>query len=223
MSLATSAHTKQPAVEPRLESAAGHEPTTPSRFASAAPGMASTSTSGHSSPCNGSAEEPPDPSQPSSGITALAQAVSSGTVATLPQPSSAPSPSSSSSSNATGPARTILPDAGGVSSIRRAASSAAAQIPLPRELLLLSRARSALPPHADRSAHALWQERLEHHLRSRGAPRCPVRPAHARAQSGPLHGSPRMVGDVSEPSALPNLAQSPQKAFTKGPQVLATA
>ena len=119
--------------------------------------------------------------------------------------------------------RTVPPGGVDISSIRRAASSAAAQIPLPRELLLLSRARSALPPHADRSAQVLWQERLEHHLRSRGALGCPERPARARAQSGPLHGTPQIFGDLSRPSAQPSLAQPPQQAFTKGPQVLANA
>ena len=103
------------------------------------------------------------------------------------------------------------------------ASSAAVQIPLPRELLLLSRARSALPSHADGSAHTLWQERLEHHLRSRGAPGCPERPARARAQSGPLHGTLQMVGDRSGPSELIDMTQPSQKAYTKGPHVLATA
>lgn len=69
----------------------------------------------------------------------------------------------------------------------------------------------------------LWRGRLEHHLRSRGALGCPDHPAHARAQSGPLPGTPQTLGDHSRPSALPKLAQPPQEALTKGPQVLATA
>ncbi len=69
----------------------------------------------------------------------------------------------------------------------------------------------------------LWQERLEHHLRNRGALGCPERPARARAQSGPLQGTPQILNDLSGPSALPKLAQPPPKAFVKGPQVLATA
>ena len=113
--------------------------------------------------------------------------------------------------------------AAGISSMRRAASSAAGQIPLPRELLLLSRARSALPAHADGSAHALWQERLEHHLRSRGAPGCPERPARARAQSGPLQSNLQIDGDRSRPSVLTDWAQPSQKAYIEGPHVLATA
>ena len=108
-----------------------------------------------------------------------------------------------------------------VTSIRRAVSSAAGQIPLPRELLQLGRARSALPPRTDRAAVALsgdWQQRLERHLRSRAWPGLQRAAAAQPAQPACLPGSLQLLPDLDGPPA-----QTPERAFPKGPQVLATA
>lgn len=196
-----------------LDAAVGHEPRTPSRFALPSPGMASTSTSGHSSPCGGafeSIEAAPDAASSSAAV----QRMQSGAVAERRRPATAPSPGGGSVTKAA--AAALATDIG---RLRRAALSTASQIPLPGDLLQLGRARSALPPRADSNTPGLWQQRLERHLRSRGA----ERPAAARTQSASLPGSPQMLADLGGLPRLPSPSQSPPKAFTKGPQVKATA
>ena len=200
--------------------AGGPEPRTPSRFALPAPGMASASTSGHSSPCSGPAEESLETAcdDAASRAACAASRAQSASAAELRRPSSALPPSMAAAELAAGVQQQQHEH---VSSMRRTVSSAAGQIPLPRELLHLGRARSALPPRADRAAVALsgdWQQRLERHLRSRAWPGLErATPAQA-AQPGSIPGRSQLLSDLAGSPAQP-----PERAFPKGPQVLATA
>ena len=226
MSLARSVPAKRfiQECDPEAEPVLGHEPRTPSRLALDLPGMSSTSTSGHSSPCNGPVDESSESALSEVVQEAASSSARAGDAAPAAQPSSAsaeaqrpstaPSPSSSSAKPLT---------AANISSIRRAASGTLGRGEgrLQQQLLLLSRARTALPPAADGSASGLWQQRLERQLRGPGgALGCPPL---ARAQSASLQGSPQMLADLAGPSRIPSPSQAQQQAFTKGPQVLATA
>ena len=202
-----------------VDPAGGSEPRTPSRFALPAPGMASASPSGQSSPCSGPAEESLETAcdDAASRAACAASRAQSASAAELRRPSSALPPSMAAAKLAVG----VQQQQEHVSSMRRTVSSAAGQIPLPRELLHLGRARSALPPRADRAAVALsgdWQQRLERHLRSRAWPGLErAAPAQA-AQPGSIPGGSQLLADLAGSPAQP-----PERAYPKGPQVLATA
>ena len=205
-----------------VDPAGGPEPRTPSRFALPAPGMASASTSGHSSPCSGPTEERLETAcdDAASRAACAAQLAQSAPLAELRRPSTALSPSMAAAKLAIG-VQQQQQQQRHVTSIRRTVSSAAGQIPLPHELLQLSRARSALPPRTDRAAVALngdWQQRLERHLRSRAWPSLERAAATQPAQPGSLPGGSQLLADLAGPPAQP-----PERAFPKGPQVLATA
>ena len=200
-----------------VDPAGGPEPRTPSRFALPAPGMASASTSGQSSPCSGPTEELLETACDAASRAACAAKIAhSAPAAELPRSSSAISPSMAAAKLAIG----VQQQQQHVMSIRRTVSSAAGQIPLPHELLQLGRARSALPPRTDRAAVALsgdWQQRLERHLRSRAWPGMERAAAAQPAQPGSLPGSSQVLAELARPPASP-----PERAFPKGPQVLAT-
>ena len=200
-----------------VDPAGGSEPRTPSRFALPAPGMASASTSGQSSPCSGPAEESLETAcdDAASRAACAASTAQSASAAELRRPSSALPPGMAVARLAVGVQQQQQQH---VSSMRRTVSSTTGQIPLPRELLHLGRARSALPPRADRAAVALsgdWQQRLERHLRSRAWPGLE---RAATAQPGSLPGGSQLLADLAGSPAQP-----PERAFPKGPQVLATA
>ena len=201
-----------------VDPAGGSEPRTPSRFALPAPGMASASTSGQSSPCSGPAEESLETAcdDAASRAACAASRAQSASATELRRPSSALPPSMAAAKLALG----VQQQQQHVTSMRRTVSSTAGQIPLPRELLQLGRARSALPPRADRAAVALssdWQQRLERHLRSRAWPGLERAATAQPAQPGSLPGSQLLADLAGSP------AQPPERAFPKGPQVLATA
>jgi hypothetical protein len=215
--------------DPEAEPVLGHEPRTPSRLALDLPGMSSASTSGHSSPCNGLVDQSSEGTLSEVVHEAASSTTRAGGVAPAAQPSSAsaeaqrpcraPSPSSSSAGGSSAKPLT----AATLRSIRRVASGTLGrgQVPLQQQQLLLSRARTALPPSADGSASSLWQQRLERQLHGRGSVLgCPL---PARAQSASLQGSPQMLADLDGPPRISSPSQAQQQAFTKGPQVLATA
>ena len=202
-----------------VDPAGGSEPRTPSRFALPAPGMASASTSGHSSPCSGPAEESLETACDDAACRAACAAsiAQSASAVELRRPSSALPPGMAVARLAVG----VQQQQQHVSSMRRTVSSTTGQIPLPRELLHLGRARSALPPRADRAAVALsgdWQQRLERHLRSRAWPGLERAASAQPAQPSSLPGGLQLLADLAGSPAQP-----PERAFPKGPQVLATA